>query len=109
MMEAFEEYTNIPFVLPETGNNYKQQRCLYMYEMTTFVNLQFFSTDQVAIPDFAAGAMENWGLILYREPALLYNPDFSTTEDKQFVEEVVAHELGHMVRDTEILSVLSNQ
>ena len=53
--------------------------------------------------------MENWGLILYREPALLYNPDFSTTADKQFVEEVVAHELGHMVRDTEILSVLQNQ
>ena len=43
--------------------------------------------------------MENWGLILYREPALLYNPDFSTTADKQYVEEVVAHELGHMVQD----------
>ena len=76
---------------------------------TCFLFVIFFSTDQVTIPDFAAGAMKNWGLILYREPALLYNPDFSTTADKQFVEEVVAHELGHMVRDTEILSVLQNQ
>ena len=41
--------------------------------------------------------MENWGLITYRETALLYNPDFSTTADKQQVARVVAHELAHMV------------
>jgi aminopeptidase N len=31
----------------------------------------------IAIPDFAAGAMENWGLITYRETAMLFDPDGS--------------------------------
>lgn len=51
----------------------------------------------VAIPDFAAGAMENWGLILYRETALLYDPTVSAAGNKQRVAVVVAHELAHMV------------
>ena len=57
----------------------------------------YFVPDQIAIPDFAAGAMENWGLITYRETALLYNSNFSTTADKQYVARVIAHELAHMV------------
>ena len=57
-----------------------------------------FLTDQIAIPDFAAGAMENWGLITYRETGLLYNPDFSTTAHKEYVARVIAHELSHMVK-----------
>ncbi|XP_065178411.1 glutamyl aminopeptidase-like [Sycon ciliatum] len=51
--------------------------------------------DLVAIPDFAAGAMENWGLITYRETALLYNNMSSSTSDEQWVAVVVAHELAH--------------
>lgn len=51
--------------------------------------------DSVAAPDFSAGAMENWGLILYRETALLYNPDKDTYGNKARVNVVVAHELAH--------------
>lgn len=54
-------------------------------------------SDQIALPDFSAGAMENWGLITYRETALLYNPLVSSNGDKEWVATVIAHELAHMV------------
>lgn len=41
--------------------------------------------------------MENWGLIMYSEPALLYNPAASSIEDKKWVVSVISHELAHMV------------
>uniref|UniRef100_A0A672Y3V8 Aminopeptidase n=1 Tax=Sphaeramia orbicularis TaxID=375764 RepID=A0A672Y3V8_9TELE len=53
-------------------------------------------SDQIALPDFSAGAMENWGLITYRETALLYNPSVSSNGDKEWVLTVIAHELAHM-------------
>ena len=52
--------------------------------------------DHIAIPDFAAGAMENWGCITYRETALLVDPDNSSAGTRQRVAEVVAHEMAHM-------------
>ncbi|PIK55590.1 putative aminopeptidase N [Apostichopus japonicus] len=51
--------------------------------------------DMVAVPDFSAGAMENWGLILYRETALLYDPAENSAANKQRVAVVVSHELAH--------------
>lgn len=51
--------------------------------------------DMIAIPDFSAGAMENWGAITYRETALLIDPDHSSTANKQRVALVVGHELAH--------------
>ncbi|XP_024878007.1 aminopeptidase N-like [Temnothorax curvispinosus] len=51
--------------------------------------------DQIAIPDFAAGAMENWGLVTYREPRLLYVVNKTTTADKQAIGTVIAHEFAH--------------
>jgi aminopeptidase N len=51
--------------------------------------------DQVALPDFESGAMENWGLITYREVALLTDPDNPSLSSKQLIAEVVAHELSH--------------
>jgi aminopeptidase N len=51
----------------------------------------------IAIPDFAAGAMENWGLITYRETAMLFDPDMSSESNKQRVTVVITHELGHQV------------
>jgi len=53
--------------------------------------------DHIAIPDFPAGAMENWGLVTYLMRSLLYNPQESSVGDKQWVTLVVAHELAHQV------------
>ena len=57
----------------------------------------FVVVDMIAIPDFAAGAMENWGLITYRETALLFSPNKSSESNKQRVAVVVSHELVHQV------------
>ena len=54
-------------------------------------------SDMAAIPDFRAGAMENWGLILYRQTSLLYDPEESSSSNKQRVAIVVSHELAHQV------------
>ncbi|USS85929.1 M1 family metallopeptidase [Fructilactobacillus cliffordii] len=50
---------------------------------------------QLALPDFSAGAMENWGLITYREAYLLLDPDNTPLETKELVATVIAHELAH--------------
>ena len=50
--------------------------------------------DQVALPDFEAGAMENWGLVTYRESMLLVG-ESATLGDKKGVAMTVAHELSH--------------
>lgn len=52
-------------------------------------------SDQIALPDFNAGAMENWGLVTYRENALLYDPQSSSSSNKERVVTVIAHELAH--------------
>ena len=51
--------------------------------------------DMIAIPDFAAGAMENWGAITFREAILLYDPKTSSTKTKQYIAEVISHEIAH--------------
>lgn len=50
---------------------------------------------QLALPDFSAGAMENWGLVTYREAYLLLDPDNTTLDNKQLVATVITHELAH--------------
>ena len=52
--------------------------------------------DLLALPDFAAGAMENLGCITFRENLLLVDPATSTQNERQLVADVVAHELAHM-------------
>jgi len=52
--------------------------------------------DLIALPDFAAGAMENLGCITFREVLLLVDPATSTQIEQQLVADVVAHELAHM-------------
>ncbi|RZC35732.1 aminopeptidase N-like [Asbolus verrucosus] len=51
--------------------------------------------DMVAIPDFNAGAMENWGLITYRESALLFDSKISSTTSQHRIANTIAHELAH--------------
>ncbi|KDO73545.1 hypothetical protein CISIN_1g002775mg [Citrus sinensis] len=68
-LELYKEYFAVPYSLPKL--------------------------DMIAIPDFAAGAMENYGLVTYRETALLYDDQHSAAANKQRVATVVAHELAH--------------
>ncbi|XP_070403230.1 glutamyl aminopeptidase [Nothobranchius furzeri] len=69
IFDYFEEYFNMPYSIPKL--------------------------DKIAIPDFGTGAMENWGLITYRETNLLYDEDQSSSLNKQRVASVIAHELVH--------------
>ncbi|KAM3925883.1 aminopeptidase N-like [Leptodactylus fuscus] len=69
ILEFFEKYYDAPYPLPKS--------------------------DQVAIPDFGAGAMENWGLVIYRETALFYDSSESSINNKERVLEVISHELAH--------------
>ncbi|MDB5165905.1 MAG: aminopeptidase nonfunctional [Candidatus Saccharibacteria bacterium] len=52
-------------------------------------------SDHVALPDFSSGAMENWGLITYREIALLADPKTTGISSKRYIATVIAHELSH--------------
>jgi aminopeptidase N len=52
-------------------------------------------SDHVALPDFSSGAMENWGLITYREVALLADPATTSISSRRYIATVIAHELAH--------------
>uniref|UniRef100_A0A8C1QCN9 Aminopeptidase n=1 Tax=Cyprinus carpio TaxID=7962 RepID=A0A8C1QCN9_CYPCA len=69
ILKFFERYYNVSYPLPKS--------------------------DQIALPDFNAGAMENWGLITYRETALLYDKEISSNGNKERIVTVIAHELAH--------------
>ncbi|KAK7027938.1 hypothetical protein SK128_026273 [Halocaridina rubra] len=69
ILRRFEDYFNISYPLPKL--------------------------DMIALPDFGPGAMENWGVILYRESTMLYDPAISAPKNKYTVALVVAHELAH--------------
>ncbi|MGD8344156.1 MAG: M1 family metallopeptidase [Desulfobacterales bacterium] len=51
--------------------------------------------DLIAIPDFAFGAMENWGAITFRENLLLYYPEITSKSGQERICEVIAHEIAH--------------
>lgn len=68
-IDFFDEYFDTPYPLPKS--------------------------DHVALPDFSSGAMENWGLITYREIALLADPVTTGISTKQYIATVVTHELSH--------------
>ncbi|XP_013871009.1 aminopeptidase N isoform X2 [Austrofundulus limnaeus] len=60
------------------------------------VSYPLSKSDQVALPDFNSGAMENWGLVMYRETGLLYDPTLSSTGNKERIVTIISHELAHM-------------
>ena len=68
-IDFFNEYFGVPYPLPKS--------------------------DHIALPDFSSGAMENWGLITYREIALLADPATASVSSKQYIATVIAHELSH--------------
>jgi puromycin-sensitive aminopeptidase len=71
-------------------------RVLEFYEEYFGIPYPMSTLDLIAIPDFASGAMENWGAVTYRETALLVDEELSSTVNKQWVALVIAHELAHM-------------
>ncbi|OTF72637.1 hypothetical protein BLA29_000862, partial [Euroglyphus maynei] len=52
--------------------------------------------DLIGLPEFVSGAMENWGLITYKETYVLFDINASSSNDKQKIAQVIAHELAHM-------------
>lgn len=52
-------------------------------------------SDHVALPDFSSGAMENWGLITYRETCLLAEDSTTSIASRHYIATVIAHELAH--------------
>src|SRR5690606_17777891 len=68
-IDYFDDYFGVPYPLPKA--------------------------DHVALPDFSSGAMENWGLITYREIALLVDPKTTTLSTKHAAATVITHELSH--------------
>lgn len=68
---------------------------LSYYEQYFDVGYPLPKQDMVAIPDFNAGAMENWGLITYRETALLYDEKVTSQAFQHSIASVIAHELAH--------------
>ena len=71
------------------------KKLLVSYEKYFGIKYPLPKLDLIAVPDFAAGAMENWGAITFRETILLYDSKTSSTRTKQFIAEVISHEIAH--------------
>lgn len=71
------------------------KRCIEFYEDFYQTPYPLPHSYQLALPDFSAGAMENWGLVTYREVYLMVDPDNTTLANKQLVATVITHELAH--------------
>jgi aminopeptidase N len=71
-------------------------KCLEFYNQYFATPYPLPKCDLIALPDFASGAMENWGCITFREQCLLDDPENTSLATKQYVAMVIAHELAHM-------------
>ncbi|KAG5356004.1 Aminopeptidase 2 [Yarrowia sp. B02] len=70
-------------------------KTLTYFEKIFGIDVPVEKVDLIGIPDFAIGAMENWGLITFRDAALLYDPETCSLSQKQHCAEIVMHELAH--------------
>ena len=70
-------------------------RSIDFYDEYFGVKYPLPKSDHVALPDFSSGAMENWGLITYRESCLLADPELTPEASRRFIATVIAHELSH--------------
>ncbi|WQF78312.1 Putative peptidase M1, alanine aminopeptidase/leukotriene A4 hydrolase, ERAP1-like protein [Colletotrichum destructivum] len=70
-------------------------KALEFYEKAFGLPYPLPKLDQVAIPDFAAGAMENWGLVTYRTVEVLFDDKTSGAAAKERVSTVITHEIAH--------------
>ncbi|KAF4753282.1 hypothetical protein FOZ62_008224, partial [Perkinsus olseni] len=70
-------------------------RCLQWYEDFFGIHYPLPKLDMIAVPDFAMGAMENWGLVTYREIDLLCDADKVSVNRRSRLATVVTHELAH--------------
>jgi aminopeptidase N len=71
------------------------KRSIEYFENYFGVDYPLPKADHVACPDFSAGAMENWGLITYRERILLAYPGETAQSTLEYIAIVVAHETSH--------------
>lgn len=77
-----------------TGLKYSRQALDY-YEEYSGVPYPLPKLDMIAIADLAFGAMENWGAIASRENMLLYYPGATSSESKEYIFKIIAHEIAH--------------
>jgi aminopeptidase N len=68
---------------------------LHYYDTYFGIKYPMPKLDMIAIPDFEAGAMENFGAITYRETDFLVDEKHASVDAKQRVAQVVAHEMAH--------------
>lgn len=70
-------------------------RCLQFLDEYFQIPYPLPKCDMMSVTEFAAGAMENWGLVTYREAAILLNESTAEVKMKQRVAMVICHELAH--------------
>jgi len=72
------------------------EKLIPWYEQYFDVAYPYGKYDQVAVPGFDAGAMENVGLVLFRQNLLLMDPGSASWNQEKLIAKVIAHELAHM-------------
>jgi aminopeptidase N/puromycin-sensitive aminopeptidase len=66
------------------------------YDKYFGIKYPYGKLDLIGLPDFSAGAMENAGLITFREVILLIDDKHGSTGLKKTIASVTSHEIAHM-------------